>query len=402
MKKLIRKTAGLILGAGLLLTQIFPTAGGFQAEAATGKWMKNEAGYYWYKLEDGTFPKNCWYRINGLWYHFDELGYMQTGWIHVSRKWYYLTGSGAMQTGWKKIGSAWYYFNESGTMHTGWKKVGGDWFFLDPDGRMHTGWKMAGGNWYYLNKSGAMCTGTVEINGTAFHFDQHGVWIEEEDEVLSDLSGAEIGDYVYFGKYEQDMVTSDGKEKIEWIVLDSVEDEEERKLLLLSRYALDCHSFDVTTGVEMWETSGIRNWLHEDFYNDAFSEIEQQKLILTANPAVSNEEYQLEAENDMGDLVFLLNKEEAEKYFEETNTGVSKARACAPTAYARARGAWTNPYYETDWYFGNCWWWLRDPGCATSNAIFVNYNGSIVESGLRNNRKNVAVRPAVWVRVKVK
>ena len=44
-----------------------------------------------------------------------------------------------------------------------------------------------------------------------------------------------IGDVITFGKYEQDNKTSNGKEDIEWIILDRQGD----KVLLISRMALD-------------------------------------------------------------------------------------------------------------------------------------------------------------------
>ena len=50
---------------------------------------------------------------------------------------------------------------------------------------------------------------------------------------------AETGDSIFLGAYEQDNDPANGKEPIEWIVLA----EKEGRLLLLSRYALDCVSF---------------------------------------------------------------------------------------------------------------------------------------------------------------
>lgn len=50
-----------------------------------------------------------------------------------------------------------------------------------------------------------------------------------------------VGNIVTYGHYEQDNDTSNGKEVIEWIVLEY--DEASGKSLLLSRYGLDAHAY---------------------------------------------------------------------------------------------------------------------------------------------------------------
>ena len=52
---------------------------------------------------------------------------------------------------------------------------------------------------------------------------------------VKQIKSAKIGDYVKFGSYEQDNDESNGKEPIEWRVLDS----KDGRKLLISRYALD-------------------------------------------------------------------------------------------------------------------------------------------------------------------
>ncbi len=58
-------------------------------------WQKQN-GKWWYRRQDGSYPKSVWERIDSIWYHFDAEGYMQTGWIQDNGKWYYLKASGAM------------------------------------------------------------------------------------------------------------------------------------------------------------------------------------------------------------------------------------------------------------------------------------------------------------------
>lgn len=61
-------------------------------------WQKQD-GKWWYKRQDGSYPRAAWEKIDGMWYHFDESGYMQTGWIKLNDKWYYLKASGEMASG---------------------------------------------------------------------------------------------------------------------------------------------------------------------------------------------------------------------------------------------------------------------------------------------------------------
>ena len=76
------------------------------------------------------------------------------------------------------------------------------------------------------------------------------------------LQNADIGDTIVWGEYEQDCNKENGKERVEWIVLAKKTD----KLLVISRYALDCQPFQTKiTGEITWDNSSIRKWLHEDF-----------------------------------------------------------------------------------------------------------------------------------------
>lgn len=57
------------------------------------------------------------------------------------------------------------------------------------------------------------------------------------------LQSAQIGDYIYFGVYEQDNDEENGKEKIEWIVIDK----SDNKLFVISKYVLDCQVYNATS-----------------------------------------------------------------------------------------------------------------------------------------------------------
>ena len=81
------------------------------------------------------------------------------------------------------------------------------------------------------------------------------------------IKQAKVGDYVVFGQYEQDNDTSNGKEDVEWLVLDVQED----RALLISKYLLDCKPYNTTDDHVTWETCTLRKWLNDEFINTAFS-----------------------------------------------------------------------------------------------------------------------------------
>ena len=137
-------------------------------------WKQNATGW-WYQKEDGSWPANCWYKVNGQKYYFDANGYMRTGWLALGNKWYYLTDSGAMAQGWVMINKTWYYLTPgSGVMKTGWYKVGNTWYYSNGSGAMQTGWLLLGNTWYYLTGSGAMAQGWTLVNGTWYYLNGSG------------------------------------------------------------------------------------------------------------------------------------------------------------------------------------------------------------------------------------
>lgn len=78
-------------------------------------WQQDNTGW-WYRLADGSYPKDTWYQIGSKWYNFDTAGYMRTGWIQRGPSWFYCLPSGEMAHGWHEINQAWYYFDENGYM----------------------------------------------------------------------------------------------------------------------------------------------------------------------------------------------------------------------------------------------------------------------------------------------
>ena len=143
-------------------------------EPGEGQWVQ-DAGGWWYRFADGTYPRGQALVIDGGTYRFDQSGYLLTGWVRDGGYWFHHGASGAMSTGWLVDGGAWYYLVPGwGAMAIGWVEDGGSWYYMDPAGRMSTGWVSDGGYWYYLGASGAMATGWVSDGGHWYYLDASG------------------------------------------------------------------------------------------------------------------------------------------------------------------------------------------------------------------------------------
>lgn len=202
--------------------------------------------------------------------------------------------------------------------------------------------------------------------------------IEEAEKML--FKTAEVGDIILFGEYEQDYNLDNGKEAIEWIVLDKKGDD----LFLLSNYALDCKQFNTNYGNVIWSTSYLREWLNSTFIDSAFDSGEKQHLIESVIKCIHNNyDGSGPTEVETNDKVFLLNEEEAEQYLSETQL------KCNPTEYVRAISEDIKEY-------GCCWWWYR-----SGNGIYGihGYHGEygFIDYGSVGDAHEV--RPAMWVSV---
>ncbi|MBQ3072558.1 MAG: TIR domain-containing protein [Oscillospiraceae bacterium] len=202
------------------------------------------------------------------------------------------------------------------------------------------------------------------------------------------LKTIKVGSYITFGAYEQDNNTSNGKENIEWLVLEKQDD----KTLVISKEVLDFKPHRTSYRDVTWESSELRNWLNTNFINTAFS-AEEKKLIPTVTvPADKNPEYNTDPGNATQDRVFLLSIAEANKYFSS-----SSARRCKPSAYVVA--------LETYGYIENepCPWWLRSPGSYQSRVAYVDEDGDVYDDDgvivfhADPGSGPKGVRPALWI-----
>lgn len=197
------------------------------------------------------------------------------------------------------------------------------------------------------------------------------------------LKVAKAGDYIFFGTYEQDNDTSNGKEYIEWLVLEM----EDGKALLVSKYALDCQPYNTSYTNVTWETCSLRKWLNEMFILNAFGVEEQSQIQSTSVSADKNPEYSTDPGNSTTDKMFLLSITEVKKYFSS-----DEDRKCEATDYAIAQGASYSREKKP-----TCCWWLRSPGFNQLVAEDVYGEGFVSNGGNAVDYDNVGVRPAMWI-----
>ncbi len=188
----------------------------------------------------------------------------------------------------------------------------------------------------------------------------------EEQNPSVDFSNCNVGDIIQFGRYEQDGRTANGKEAIDWIVLDV----KDGKAFVVTKYAIAARSYnrgDKYSQDVSWNKCSLREWLNDDFLASAFNQAEGDLISIT----------------EASDKVFLLNIDMANQYFSSDND-----RQCQVTTYAKENGA-----SEID---NNCWWWLQS---AEGEAVVVGYKGDICDFGnyIHIGEDEHSVRPAMWI-----
>ena len=145
---------------------------------------------------------------------------------------------------------------------------------------------------------------------------------------------------VTFGNYKG--------EDIEWVVLENGD----YGMLLLSKYAIDYRPYECTDVKKSWEYAMLRTWLNEEFFYEAFSDEEQEKILWHETEVYDNvTESNREVWSIPGavplERVFLLEIDEIEQYYENT----LPTCYCEPTSYAKTLGAAES----------NVQWWMRGP-----------------------------------------
>lgn len=213
---------------------------------------------------------------------------------------------------------------------------------------------------------------------------------EDIESIKEKLKATKVGGYITFGSYEQDNNSSNGREDIEWLLLDVKDD----KALIISKYALDCRPYHVCFDDITWRSCSLREWLNHKFFRSAFTSAEKSTISDSSVPAHKNPDYDTDPGDDTEDKVFLLSVAETMEYF-----GSDSERQCEPTAYAKAIANKKADIFHdlTEEASPNYYWWLRSPGINQWYAACVHNNGDISKKNLSVDREIAFVRPALWI-----
>ncbi len=208
-------------------------------------------------------------------------------------------------------------------------------------------------------------------------------WLEGDARYLGQTG--EEPETILFGSYEQDGDAANGKEPIEWLVLDRDGD----KALLLSKYALSHQSFmpfyEPVTEPFTWESCSLRQWLNSTFLNAAFSAEEQRRLLTTTVITAPGGRKGSENPFTTEDRVFLLSDTEVYAYFSSEAATVTDY-----TAYALSEDPWAGNATAP----APAIWWLRTTdGGNHPDSVYT--RGGVGEGA--RSYEGEYVRPAIWV-----
>lgn len=195
---------------------------------------------------------------------------------------------------------------------------------------------------------------------------------------MSSFKDINVDDVISFGKYEQDNNFSNGKENLEWIVLDI----EDSKALLMTYYCFECKPYHEINEEITWENCTLRNWLNNDFFESAFSTTEKSQIVEITH---SNSDYitsEVDGGNDTTDRIFIPGLELID-YF----TDSKEALVAYGTEYAVSK----LPYNDLE---APDQWWLRQPSPYRELAKFA-YDGLISSTAVNSDSK--LVRAMMWI-----
>ena len=191
-----------------------------------------------------------------------------------------------------------------------------------------------------------------------------------------------VGDCITFGSYEQDNRLENGKEPLEWIVLDL----QGNRAMLLSKYCIDTVIFYPERVPMFWGRSDLRTWMNGAFLQEAFTPQEQAR-ILTTVVTNANPHGMKGAGADTHDKIYLLAKTEVLHFFPE-----QADRVAYPTEYAKSKGCTVDP--KT----GSCRWWTRTSGARNVDICGMRLDGRISSYGMQDvDWPTNTMRPVMWI-----
>lgn len=206
-------------------------------------------------------------------------------------------------------------------------------------------------------------------------------WIRvasEYEEEVKDLSQAQVGDVVTFGRYDTNP-TSFGTERLHWIVLKK----EGNTLMLITKEGIAGSVYHGKHTEVNWKDSDLCAFLNDTLCDDIFSKYEKEMLV--DNPTTQ-------------DRLSLLSVTEVEALFPD-----DVSRQLSITDVAKSKGTNINSASKANRWdvkgYRSSWWWLRGDDKKSIFAPIVTEDGIVLTDEKYVNKPNGAVRPVVWVRV---
>ncbi|MGN1020457.1 MAG: hypothetical protein ACI4O7_08775, partial [Aristaeellaceae bacterium] len=167
------------------------------------------------------------------------------------------------------------------------------------------------------------------------------------------------GDTFFMGWYEQDNDLTNGRERIEWTVLEV--DTAKDTVLVISSLALDCKIYHPSRTSVAWGDTYLRNWLVNTFANSAFNPREQACIVPQRVASVT-------------DTVTMLDEKQIARYkLAKTGCLVSEYAAHLP-----------DPVNINENGFG-CWWVRMDKTTASCKMKFVGRGGYVYAASKNDN-----------------
>ncbi len=197
---------------------------------------------------------------------------------------------------------------------------------------------------------------------------------------------------------------------------------------------LDCKPYHNVQEDVTWETSSIREWLNDEFYNTAFSKEEKKEIneVCLNNFDMLYPEGGLAAfgGRDTKDNIFLLSGDEIWKNLPLTDNydpsegtfgemWANPICTTVATEYAVAQGVknsgkqwkeWQekggtsleeNKWWKEnqDWLEKSSDWWCRSLGWGQDAAAYIFFAGGINYQGEPVSYQGIGVRPALWITI---
>lgn len=177
-----------------------------------------------------------------------------------------------------------------------------------------------------------------------------------------------VGDTFVMGWYEQDNDFENGRERIEWTVLEVNEKKDE--MLVISSLALDCILYHPSRIVVKWADSSIRNWLNFDF---AMTSLNSDELACIISQKVATD----------WDTVTMLDEKQIKKYKLDKD-------GCLVSEYAANKDKPVNVAENGR----GCWWVREDQTRKGGWVSFVGRHGKVYKKNYTTSSDN-GVRPAM-------